>query len=49
MTRTRILMLGAGFGGLALTTSVSEEFGAGVDVVLVDQGDSFVFGSRSTT
>jgi sulfide:quinone oxidoreductase len=44
MKRTRVLVLGAGFGGLELTTSLSEEFGDGIDVVLVDQGDSFVFG-----
>ena len=40
----RVLVLGAGFGGLELSTRLSEEFGEGVDVVLVDQSDSFVFG-----
>jgi sulfide:quinone oxidoreductase len=44
MSRPRVLVLGAGFGGLELTTSLSEEFGDGVDVVLIDKGDSFVFG-----
>jgi sulfide:quinone oxidoreductase len=40
----RVLVLGAGFGGLELSTRLSEEFGAGVDVVLIDQSDAFVFG-----
>ena len=40
----RVLVLGAGFGGLELTTRLSEEFGDGVEVVLIDQGDAFVFG-----
>jgi sulfide:quinone oxidoreductase len=40
----RVLVLGAGFGGLELTTRLSEEFGEDADVILVDQADSFVFG-----
>jgi sulfide:quinone oxidoreductase len=40
----RVVVLGAGFGGLELTTRLSEEFGADVDVVLIDKRDSFVFG-----
>ena len=40
----RIVVLGAGFGGLELTTRLSEEFGGDVDVVLIDQNDGFVFG-----
>ncbi|HEY6532322.1 MAG TPA: FAD/NAD(P)-binding oxidoreductase [Acidimicrobiales bacterium] len=40
----RILVLGAGFGGLELTTSLSEEFGDEVDITLVDKTDGFVFG-----
>lgn len=40
----RVLVLGAGFGGLELTTRLSEEFGDRVDVVLIDQSDGFVFG-----
>ncbi|HVM04481.1 MAG TPA: FAD-dependent oxidoreductase [Acidimicrobiales bacterium] len=40
----RVIVLGAGFGGLELATRLSEEFGDGVDVVLVDQRDGFVFG-----
>jgi sulfide:quinone oxidoreductase len=40
----RVLVLGAGFGGLELTTRLSEQFGDDVEIVLVDQADSFVFG-----
>ena len=40
----RVLVLGAGFGGLELTTSLSDEFGADIEVVLIDQSDEFVFG-----
>ena len=40
----RVLVLGAGFGGLELTTRLSEEFGDEVEVVLIDQADGFVFG-----
>ena len=41
---TRIVVLGAGFGGLELTTRLSDEFGTDVDVVLVDRTEDFVFG-----
>ena len=40
----RILVLGAGFGGLELTTRLSDEFGDDVDIVLIDKGEGFVFG-----
>jgi sulfide:quinone oxidoreductase len=40
----RILLLGAGFGGLELASRLSSEFGETVEVVLVDQGKGFVFG-----
>jgi sulfide:quinone oxidoreductase len=40
----RVLVLGAGFGGLELTTRLSEELGEEVEVVLIDQADGFVFG-----
>src|SRR5215207_2281320 len=40
----RVLVLGAGFGGLELTTRLSEEFGDAADVVLVDKSDGFIFG-----
>ncbi len=40
----RILVLGAGFGGLELTTRLSDELGDDVDIVLIDQADGFIFG-----
>jgi sulfide:quinone oxidoreductase len=40
----RVLVLGAGFGGLELTTRLSEEFGDDIEVVLIDKSDAFVFG-----
>ena len=40
----RVVVLGAGFGGLELTTRLSEEFGTDVEVVLIDRSDHFVFG-----
>jgi len=40
----RVLVLGAGFGGLELTTRLSEEFGDDVEIVLIDRADGFVFG-----
>ena len=40
----RVVVLGAGFGGLELSTRLSEEFGDDVDVVLIDKSDTFVFG-----
>ena len=42
--RTRVVVLGAGFGGLELTTILSDTFGDAIDIVLVDKGDTFVFG-----
>jgi sulfide:quinone oxidoreductase len=40
----RVLVLGAGFGGLELCTLLSEAFGDDVEVTLIDKGDAFVFG-----
>lgn len=40
----RVLILGAGFGGLQLATRLSEELGDVVEVVLIDKADSFVMG-----
>jgi len=40
----RILILGAGFGGLELSTMLSEALGDRVEVTLIDKGESFVFG-----
>ena len=42
--RTRVVVLGAGFGGLELTTILSSTLGKAIDVVLIDKADSFVFG-----
>ena len=39
-----VLVLGAGFGGLELSSRLSTELGAQVDVTLIDRSDSFVFG-----
>ncbi|MBA3735313.1 MAG: FAD-dependent oxidoreductase [Actinobacteria bacterium] len=41
---TRILILGAGFGGLELATTLSEALGEDVDVRLIDKNDAFIFG-----
>jgi sulfide:quinone oxidoreductase len=41
---TRIVVLGAGFGGLELSTILSDELGEDADVTLIDKGDAFVFG-----
>jgi len=40
----RVVVLGAGFGGLELTTRLSEQFGNDADIVLIDKRDAFVFG-----
>jgi sulfide:quinone oxidoreductase len=40
----RILVLGAGFGGLELATTVSEALGDDADVTVIDRSDAFVFG-----
>ncbi len=42
--KTRVLILGAGFGGLELSTLLSEAFGDEVDVTLIDKNDHFIFG-----
>ncbi len=41
---SRIVVLGAGFGGLELATILSEALGEDADVVLIEKGDAFVFG-----
>ena len=41
---SRIVVLGAGFGGLELATILSEELGEDADVALIEKGDAFVFG-----
>ena len=42
--KTRIVVLGAGFGGLELSTLLSESLGDSLDVTLIDKNDAFVFG-----
>jgi len=42
--KTRVVVLGAGFGGLELATILSEALGDAVDVTLIDRSDAFVFG-----
>src|SRR5258707_15146228 len=40
----RVVILGAGFGGLELATMLSEAAEDDVEVVLIDKNDAFVFG-----
>ena len=40
----RVVILGAGFGGLELATCLSDALGDQVAVTLIDKNDSFVFG-----
>ena len=40
----RVLALGAGFGGLELSTTLSSKPGDDVEVTLIDKADGFVFG-----
>lgn len=40
----RVLVLGAGFGGMELATVLSEEVPDEVEVTVIDRGDAFVFG-----
>ncbi len=42
--QARVLILGAGFGGLELATVLSETLGDDAGVTLIDQSDAFVFG-----
>jgi sulfide:quinone oxidoreductase len=42
--RKRVLILGAGFGGLELATRLSETIADEVSVTLIDRNDSFFFG-----
>jgi sulfide:quinone oxidoreductase len=40
----RVLILGAGFGGLEIATLLSAEAGEELEVTLIDKGEGFVFG-----
>ncbi len=42
--RPHIVILGAGFGGLELSSRLSAEFGDGIQITLIDKNDAFVFG-----
>jgi sulfide:quinone oxidoreductase len=40
----RVVVVGAGFGGLEVTAGLAEGLGSNADVTLIDQTDGFVFG-----
>jgi sulfide:quinone oxidoreductase len=42
--KLRVVVLGAGFGGLELSSILSETIGSNLDLTLIDQNDSFYFG-----
>lgn len=42
--KLRVLVLGAGFGGLELSSILSEQLGDKLELTLIDQHDSFYFG-----
>ncbi len=42
--KLRVVVLGAGFGGLELSTVLSDAIGERLDLTLIDKNDSFVFG-----
>ena len=42
--KPHVVVLGAGFGGLELTTLLSEAMGEAIEVTLIDRNASFVFG-----
>ncbi len=42
--KAKIVVLGAGFGGLELSTLLSESLGESVGVTLIDKSDHFMFG-----
>ena len=42
--KSQVLVLGAGFGGLELSTLLSEALGEKADVTVIEKGDHFVFG-----
>jgi sulfide:quinone oxidoreductase len=42
--KLRVVVLGAGFGGLELTSILSETLGDRLDLTLIDKSDSFFFG-----
>src|SRR4029453_19384837 len=40
----RVVILGAGFGGLELSTLLSQALGEQLDLTLIDKNDAFIFG-----
>ena len=44
MAMSKVVILGAGFGGLELATMLSEALGGDVEVTLIDKSNAFVFG-----
>ncbi len=42
--KSRVLVLGAGFGGMELSTLLSEALGETADVTVIEKSDAFVFG-----
>ena len=44
MAQTRVVVLGAGFGGLELSAILSEALGEELEVTLIDKSDAFIFG-----
>jgi sulfide:quinone oxidoreductase len=44
VSRPRVVVLGAGFGGLELSTLLSEALGDDLDLTLIDRSEAFVFG-----
>jgi sulfide:quinone oxidoreductase len=42
--RQRVVVLGAGFGGLELCTTLSEALGEQIELTLIDKSETFVFG-----
>ena len=42
--KLRVVVLGAGFGGLELSSILSESIGDRLDLTLIDKSDSFYFG-----
>jgi sulfide:quinone oxidoreductase len=39
-----VVILGAGFGGLELSTRLSAAFGDGIKITLIDKNEAFIFG-----
>jgi sulfide:quinone oxidoreductase len=42
--KLRVVVLGAGFGGLEITTILAEKLGDRLGLTLIDKNDSFFFG-----